>query len=76
MELWLFLALVVIVLAYLARGRFGRVSDSASRRAREGEPINYGSRVAPPGTSQGAGVNAPWFGRDHTRGPDGGSAAE
>ena len=66
MELWVFLAVVQIVLLFLARGRFGRGSDSAARRAREGgEPIGYGARIAPPGTPPQASTDVGWFSHPH-----------
>jgi hypothetical protein len=65
MELVLFIVGGWIVLLYLARKRFGKGADSATRRAREGEPIGYGSAVSPPGTSRAASVSAGWFGRRH-----------
>ena len=65
MEVVIFLVAGVGLLFYLARGRFGRGADSAIRRAKEGEPIGYGSSVAPPGTSPAAEVSAGWFSRPH-----------
>jgi hypothetical protein len=69
MEFFAFLGLAFIVgIVLLARSRAG---GSGSRtvgppKHLEGGPINYGEFVAPRGTSPGASVNAPWFGRDHS----------
>ena len=69
MEFFLFLAGVVVVgIVLLTRSR--RAGSGAGTfgppEHLEGGPIGYGNNVAPPGTSRGATVNAPWFGRDHS----------
>ncbi len=69
MELWVFLGLVLVVgIVLLRRSRAGGTGSPPDGPPRNvgGEPINYGEFVSPRGTSPAAGVNAPWFGRDHT----------
>jgi len=69
---------VVVIVILIWRGRAG---GSGSRVFGPDEdqpagPINYGSTVAPPGTSAGASTNAPWFGRDHSGPSHGGGAGD
>jgi hypothetical protein len=63
MEILIFLVGITAVMLFIARDRIGGPSRS---KVEQGEfdanhAIGYGASVAPPGTSPGASVNAPWF---------------
>ena len=64
MELFVFLIVVFFGLGYLARTQVGARSQRERDRIEAGRPIGYGASVAPPGTSRGASVQAPFFGSE------------